>query len=299
MAENSGLPHWEALGYDLRRLLEADRATFVLSPEALLSHRVEPGRVYFEILNGSSATVGMLLAVAQPGQLRPLILIQRAAPIAAAALVGVHPVPERPGVDPQVPGYLSYWLAGLADQPDRALPEIVIKLPACLCHRRTPLRRVHVMRGSAPGALRQDPHDLVAAVDRWPDDGAVRWSAGGGGWQLSPVTGLLVAAALAMAGNLATSTVQVNWQWWPWIAWSAVVTLVAASVVIELARAHAGRDAASAAAIDRAVETLADKVKDQCRQFETGGHGGPQTHFELAGTGVHGPGVGHFPLSPQ
>jgi hypothetical protein len=48
----------EALAYDLRRLLEADRATFALSPEALLSHRVDPGRAYFEILNGSSETVG-------------------------------------------------------------------------------------------------------------------------------------------------------------------------------------------------------------------------------------------------
>src|SRR5215475_15405699 len=32
-------------------------------------------------------------------------------------------------------------LAGLPDQPDRALPEISVELPACLCHRRTPLRR--------------------------------------------------------------------------------------------------------------------------------------------------------------
>lgn len=53
----------EALAYDLRRRLQADRATFALSPEALTSHRVDPDRVYFEILNGSSETVGMLLAV--------------------------------------------------------------------------------------------------------------------------------------------------------------------------------------------------------------------------------------------
>ena len=38
MTETSRLPPMEALAYDLRRLLEADRATFVLSPGALLSH---------------------------------------------------------------------------------------------------------------------------------------------------------------------------------------------------------------------------------------------------------------------
>src|SRR5690348_12573856 len=41
-------------------------------------------------------------------------------------------------------------LTGLPDQPDRALPEVPIELPACLCHRPVlPLRRcVHVTRGS-------------------------------------------------------------------------------------------------------------------------------------------------------
>src|SRR5215471_4569305 len=44
--------------------------------------------------------LGVLLA--QPGQLRPLILIQRARPITAAALVGVHPVAQGAWVDPQI-----------------------------------------------------------------------------------------------------------------------------------------------------------------------------------------------------
>src|SRR4029077_5891613 len=61
---------------------------------------------------------------AQPGQLRPLILIQRAAAIAAAALVSVHPVAQGTWVDPQIPGHLRDRPTGLPHQPDRALPEI-------------------------------------------------------------------------------------------------------------------------------------------------------------------------------
>jgi hypothetical protein len=53
----------------------------------------------------------------------------------AAARVSVHPVAQGYRVDPQVPGYLRDRLAGLADQPDGALPEISIELPAYLCHR--------------------------------------------------------------------------------------------------------------------------------------------------------------------
>ena len=63
MTETGGLPPIEALAYDLRRLLEADPATFALSPEALLSHRVDPDRVGFEILNDSSETIGDVLAI--------------------------------------------------------------------------------------------------------------------------------------------------------------------------------------------------------------------------------------------
>jgi len=62
--------------------------------------------------------------LAQPGQLRPLILAQHAVR-STAPLVGVHPVAQGALVDTQVP-----------DQPHRALPEILIELPACFCHRR-------------------------------------------------------------------------------------------------------------------------------------------------------------------
>src|SRR5262249_3898739 len=80
--------------------------------------------------------LGVLLA--EPGQLGPLILAQRAAPVAAAALVRVHPIPQRALIDAQVLGDLRDRPAGLADQPDRALLEVLIELPACFCHRRPP-----------------------------------------------------------------------------------------------------------------------------------------------------------------
>src|SRR5262249_54081843 len=84
-------------------------------------------------------------------QLRPLILRQRPVRLAAAPLIRVHPVPQRALVDAQVLGDLRDRLAGLPDQPDRALLEVLIELPACLCHRRPPLSRsVHATRGN-PG----------------------------------------------------------------------------------------------------------------------------------------------------
>ena len=46
--------------------------------------------------------------------------------------------PRVPSFDAQVTGHLRDRLAGLPDQPDRALPEVRIELPACLCHRRPP-----------------------------------------------------------------------------------------------------------------------------------------------------------------
>ena len=84
------------------------------------------------------------------GQLRPLILIQR--PVTRRALLV--------SVDPAVQGASLDFRSGAtcrsasppADQPDRALPEIPVELPACLSHRHLPLRRcVHVTRGSPPG----------------------------------------------------------------------------------------------------------------------------------------------------
>src|SRR5690348_4039271 len=71
----------------------------------------------------------------QPGQLRPLILTQRAVTLAAAALVGIHPVAQGALIDPQIPGHLRDRLTRLPDQPHRALPEVPVELPARFRHR--------------------------------------------------------------------------------------------------------------------------------------------------------------------
>src|SRR5512142_1434769 len=81
--------------------------------------------------------LGVLLP--QPDQLRPLVLTQRPIRLPAAAPVSIDPVAQGALVDPQVPGHLRDRLARLPDQPHRALPEVLIELPARLCHRRTPL----------------------------------------------------------------------------------------------------------------------------------------------------------------
>ncbi|MBB4754212.1 NACHT domain-containing protein [Actinoplanes lobatus] len=58
----------------------------------------------------------------------------------------------------------------------------------------------------------------------------------------SPIAALLAGVALALAGNMATNTVNPpdSWWWWPWAVWSAVAALVAAVVWIERARHRAG-----------------------------------------------------------
>src|SRR6266496_2640188 len=72
---------------------------------------------------------------AQPHQLRPLVLAQRAVPALAAAPVHADPVAQRPVVDPQLSRDLRDRLAGLPDQPDRALLEVLVELPSRLSHR--------------------------------------------------------------------------------------------------------------------------------------------------------------------
>ena len=71
-------------------------------------------------------------------------------PSPAAAPVSVHPVAQGALVNTKVLSDLRDRAAGLPDQPDRALLEVPIELPACLCHRPVlPLRRcVHGTRGS-------------------------------------------------------------------------------------------------------------------------------------------------------
>ncbi|MBO3739202.1 NACHT domain-containing protein [Actinoplanes flavus] len=58
----------------------------------------------------------------------------------------------------------------------------------------------------------------------------------------SPIAALLAGVALALAGNMATNTVNPpdSWWWWPWAMWSVVTALVAAVVWIERARHRAG-----------------------------------------------------------
>lgn len=63
-----------------------------------------------------------------------------------------------------------------------------------------------------------------------------------GGWLPSPVTGVLVAAAAGLAGNLATNTVDVPWRWWPAAAWTATGLLLATSAVFEWVRHRSGAD---------------------------------------------------------
>jgi hypothetical protein len=60
-------------------------------------------------------------------------LAQRAVRLTAAAPFDIDPVPSVPSFDAQVPGHLRDRLAGLPDQPPRALPEVPMELPAgCL-----------------------------------------------------------------------------------------------------------------------------------------------------------------------
>jgi hypothetical protein len=62
MDEDGAASSVDHLAYELQNLLRADRATFALGREALMCHRREGEMVYFEILAGSSDTIGMLLA---------------------------------------------------------------------------------------------------------------------------------------------------------------------------------------------------------------------------------------------
>jgi transposase len=69
----------------------------------------------------------------QPAQFLALVLAQRTHTVPATVLS--TPVTQRPLVNPQFAGHLGDRLAGLADQPHRALLEVLIELPTCLCHR--------------------------------------------------------------------------------------------------------------------------------------------------------------------
>ncbi|GAB3849078.1 hypothetical protein GCM10027610_071630 [Dactylosporangium cerinum] len=52
---------------------------------------------------------------------------------------------------------------------------------------------------------------------------------------------MLVATGFALVGNLATSTVQVAWRWWPLLVWAAAGVLVTVSVLLEWRRHRAAQ----------------------------------------------------------
>ncbi|MCG5446157.1 hypothetical protein NIE79_004724 [Micromonospora sp. NIE79] len=63
-----------------------------------------------------------------------------------------------------------------------------------------------------------------------------------GRWRPSPVTILLLGMALALAGNMATNTVDPPdaWRWWPWAVWAVVGLLMAASMAVQYAQPRHG-----------------------------------------------------------
>ena len=84
-----------------------------------------------------------------------------------------------------------------------------------------------------------------------------------GSWQPSPSTVVLVSAALALAGNLATNTIQVTWRWWPLTAWATVALLCVVAVLLERARSSAESATRPGSALDAAVVMLAGKFEEQ------------------------------------
>src|SRR5215831_14387821 len=69
----------------------------------------------------------------EPVELGPLVVAE---PVLVASLdpVLVHPVAQRPGVDPEISGHLGDRLARLANNPDRSLTELRVEPSSCLWH---------------------------------------------------------------------------------------------------------------------------------------------------------------------
>lgn len=67
------------------------------------------------------------------------------------------------------------------------------------------------------------------------------------------VTIVLLAAALALAGNMATNTVQVSSGWWPYAIWGVVALLVIATIAVEVNRA---RDALDVTRVSRLTDPI-------------------------------------------
>ncbi|GLW33758.1 tetratricopeptide repeat protein [Actinoplanes regularis] len=55
-------------------------------------------------------------------------------------------------------------------------------------------------------------------------------------WTPSPGTVIVLTAAFALVGNLATDTLEVSWRWWPATVWTAAGLLVVLSVAVEVLR---------------------------------------------------------------
>ncbi|MFI7545174.1 sugar transferase [Actinoplanes sp. NPDC049599] len=70
-------------------------------------------------------------------------------------------------------------------------------------------------------------------------------------WRPSPATPVVVGAAFALVGNLATNTVEIEASWWPPAVWSLAAALVVTSAVIELGRS---RDQAMSTSAGEAAE---------------------------------------------
>src|SRR3954454_457531 len=88
--------------------------------------------------------------------------------------VPVHPIAQRPRVDPEVPGHLSDRLTRLAHDPDRALPKLRVVLPSYLCHgisseRMPPRNGGMPSRSTAAGSYCWQGDGRLAVAGSWVD----------------------------------------------------------------------------------------------------------------------------------
>jgi hypothetical protein len=72
---------------------------------------------------------------------------------------------------------------------------------------------------------------------------------------------VLIATVTAVAGNLATSTVQVQQPWWPFVTWGLVALLIVVAVRVEV-RTRRSEDA-EAGGLDRMLNWLAVQIREQ------------------------------------
>src|SRR5680860_1209845 len=80
--------------------------------------------------------------------------------------VPIHPVAQRPRVDPQVPGNHCDRLAGLTHDPDRTLTELGVVLPSCLWHRFSSYAMPPRFRGMPNPVIAYTPRGSMADPHR-------------------------------------------------------------------------------------------------------------------------------------